>query len=326
MTSRADSALQDLALLNARPGWFDSAFEKPRTRSTVDVEGVSINYFKWGDPTCPGVVLLHGSMAHARYWAFIAPLLADKFCVVAPDLSGMGDSGWRTQYSAELHAMEAARVADHAGLHMPVGKPVLVCHSFSSAAGIAAVERDTDQWGGLVLCDMCLLAPGESPVFEAQLGVRQARPHRVYPTIETALDKFVLLPDQPCSNEFLVEYVAIHALKKVADGWRWKFDPAFMVSNEGRDLTWWHGVVPRFIALTTQKAIIHGDKSPMLSSAAIAYLQEVSSKSIPVVAIKDAAHHLMLDQPLALADALDRLLSQVHHAGPGPALATTWEI
>jgi pimeloyl-ACP methyl ester carboxylesterase len=45
---------------------------------TIEVEGCPIHYIEWGEPTRPGIVLVHGGAAHAEWWSFIAPLLARR--------------------------------------------------------------------------------------------------------------------------------------------------------------------------------------------------------------------------------------------------------
>jgi len=42
----------------------------------------------------PAVILLHGYTQTSRMWRPIIPLLAEKFTVIAPDLPGIGDSGF----------------------------------------------------------------------------------------------------------------------------------------------------------------------------------------------------------------------------------------
>ena len=58
-----------------------------------------------------------------EWWSFLAPQLASQYHVVAPDLSGHGDSGRREEYPRELWAREVMAVAADAGI---IGAPVLV--------------------------------------------------------------------------------------------------------------------------------------------------------------------------------------------------------
>ena len=56
-------------------------------------------------------MLVHGGAANAHWWGFIAPQLARGYHVVAPDLSGHGDSGWRPDYPREVWSEEIMTVA-----------------------------------------------------------------------------------------------------------------------------------------------------------------------------------------------------------------------
>jgi pimeloyl-ACP methyl ester carboxylesterase len=85
-------------------------------RSFVRVEEADIEVLAWGERGLPGALLLHGFTAHADWWSFIAPLLAQGRRVVACSFSGMGRSDWRDGYTLELYAREAVAVAEASGL------------------------------------------------------------------------------------------------------------------------------------------------------------------------------------------------------------------
>ena len=88
------------------PGWFWEAVDTKPESGSVEVQDVDISFFKWSDPGNPGLLFVHGHNAHAHWWDFIAPAYKDEFQTVALDLSGMGDSDHRDDYSAE-HARSA---------------------------------------------------------------------------------------------------------------------------------------------------------------------------------------------------------------------------
>jgi len=100
---------------HAAPGWFDAALaQRPEDRD-VRVKGCDVHYLRWGDVERPGLVLVHGGAAHAHWWSFIAPQFTQQYHVLAPDLSGHGDSGRRPVYAVETWADEImACVADAA--------------------------------------------------------------------------------------------------------------------------------------------------------------------------------------------------------------------
>ena len=60
-------------------------------RTRIETTGVEINLVHGGSG--PAVLLLHGYPQTHVMWHKVAPALADRFTVVAPDLRGYGDSG-----------------------------------------------------------------------------------------------------------------------------------------------------------------------------------------------------------------------------------------
>lgn len=105
----------------ATPEWYRRAIAHKPTVHHMTFEGNKVSYLKWSrnaadddwqeaelthavspslsgntpleqHPTSCGIVLVHGTFAHAHWWDFIAPLLADSYDVIALDLPGCGDS------------------------------------------------------------------------------------------------------------------------------------------------------------------------------------------------------------------------------------------
>lgn len=56
-------------------------------------------------------------------------------------------------------------------------------------------------------------------------------------------------------------------------------------------------------------AIVHGEQSALFGTDSAAYLRELRAGAIPIVAVPDARHQLMLDEPLAFATALRSILA-----------------
>jgi len=84
------------------PQWFEDAINVPSESAFVHAAGIGTHYLRWGDRARPGLLLVHGNGAHAYWWSFIAPFLAREYNVAALDLSGMGDSGHRSEYQMDL--------------------------------------------------------------------------------------------------------------------------------------------------------------------------------------------------------------------------------
>src|SRR5215207_5788680 len=130
------------------PDWFVRALATAPERRSTAVEGAEIAYRVWGPPTAPGVLLVHGGAAHSGWWDHVAPLL-NGYRVVAPDMSGYGDSGRRARYDSTLWARELVDVAAAEGLD----RPVLVGHSKGGWLVITAAARHGDEFGGVVAID-----------------------------------------------------------------------------------------------------------------------------------------------------------------------------
>lgn len=294
------------------PEWFIRALEVPREEGYVDVGGVAMHYFAWGNPAAPPVLMTHGFLSHARCFAFIAPFLAQDYRVVAYDLSGMGDSGVRPDCSMASRGKEMIGVASALGMLDGPCKPILVAHSFGSAVALTALADVPETFAGAVICDLMVLRPAMLEAFWS--GGRTSpgsgdpdRPHRRYPDYESARQRFVLSPPQPVGEPFLMDYMAYHALRRERDAWSWKFSPEVFRRDNVRGE--WLEIGPRLVAAPGRKAIVHGERSLLFTRDSRDYLRELGGTDIAVIGVPEARHHLMLDQPLAFVAALRAVLA-----------------
>src|SRR5882724_9514141 len=183
------------------PRWFVNALAFAPEHRTIDVAGTAVHYLSWGEKTKPGLVLVHGGAAHAEWWSFIAPLLARHHRVVAPDLSGHGESGWRERYPRPIFADDVMAVIEDAAF---VGPPVLVGHSMGGLVSIVAGSLYGDRLAGAVIVDAPVRKPDPESQERATHGAVSQR--RVYADLETAIARFRLVPAQPCENDFIVDH------------------------------------------------------------------------------------------------------------------------
>jgi pimeloyl-ACP methyl ester carboxylesterase len=278
------------------PAWFAAAVAAPRREGAIRSAGVPIHYLEWGTPGLPGLVFVHGGAAHAHWWSFLAPQLAGRLHLAAFDLSGHGDSGWREHYSLEAWVGEVLDVATHAGFAAP---PVVVGHSMGGLIAIQAAQDHGNRLAGVVLVD----APLRRPDPESQEGgrTRALRFPSVYPTREAAVARFRLIPAQPVRHPHLFHHIAVHSVREVEDGWTWKFDPGVFRRQRAP-------MGERLALARCPTALIYGEHSEVVTSDIAAYTAEMMPPGSPVVVLAGAYHHLLLDEPLAFVDALDRIL------------------
>ncbi|WP_300541021.1 alpha/beta hydrolase [Maricaulis sp.] len=288
------------------PDWFVQALDTPCERGSVDVEGANVVWKAWGERGQPGLVLVHGGVAHKDWWDSIGPFLAPTRRVVALDLSGMGDSDHRERYVMETYACEVI-AAGQAGGAFDAGKPFIVGHSFGGFVSLALGMEFGEQVRGVGVLD--------SPVRPPEEQRRSSPPSRggtVYPTFRAAMERFRLLPEQPCANAFLLDHIARKSLKQArrpdgTDGWTWKFDPRLW------DKLDYNRPPPAQLvgALKTRVALFRGAQSRLVTDEIWSYMRDTFGPDTTMVSIPDAQHHLILDQPIAVAAALEVL------TGPG---------
>lgn len=288
------------------PGWFlDAVAHRPRAATTT-VDGCAIHHLAWGDPAAPGLILVHGGAAHARWWSFVAPLLAERFHVVALDLSGHGESGRRRDYEPATWSDEVMAVAAACGMQ----RPVLVGHSMGGFVSIITASRHGEELAGAVIVDSPVHRPDPERE-EAQRGRLFARP-KTYPSLAEAMEHFVLVPPQPCENDYIVEHVARTSLRETDAGWTWKFDPRIFRRFSPMD-----PVFSDYLAGTRCRvAVFHGELSQIVTDDVTDHMNETLGRNAPFVEIPQAHHHVFLDQPLAFVAALRAILADWEHTVP----------
>lgn len=285
------------------PAWFKSAVAMPRSRHSIDVEGCTIQCQTWGEQSKPGLLLVHGNGAHMHWWDFIAPFFADDYYLVAYDLSGMGDSGYRAKYTAMSYANEVAAVSEAAGF---TDKPVLIGHSFGARVVFKALQLYPQHFAGVLMAD----APFSPPEHKFDFHKRRqqpVKPHRLYGSLEEAKERFRLFPAQPCDNDYIVDYIGEHSVRQTSDGWCWKFDPKIYSTFDYEGL-----LSTQPTAADSILAMIYGEHSVLYPEKMRQYNEQLFKElQLPQpIPLANAHHHLLLDEPLAFVDTLKDVLRQ----------------
>lgn len=291
--------MNEAAAKQSKPVWFDQALAVPSETAQIVVADCPIHYATWGEVGKPGIMLVHGSNAHRGWWQFVAPFLADQFRVVAFDLSGNGDSGWRERYTGEIFARETWAVCAAAGLGP---KPYVVGHSFGGFVALETGHYFGQELGGIVLADFTVNPPDDYTEWgrQAEISGRSTpRATRIYDDLQTALGRFRLLPEQPCRHPYIIDHIARQSLRQVEGGWTWKFDPSlFEYLEMGR------AQQEKFLNLTCPSALILGDQSTDDGAQSAPHMLELTAGLLPVINIPGTHHHFMFDEPMAVVAAI----------------------
>jgi pimeloyl-ACP methyl ester carboxylesterase len=278
------------------PTWFTDALAQPYDQGETTVDGCRISYRAWGKAGRPVAALVHGGAAHAGWWDYIGPLLTDQHRVIALDLSGHGDSDHRSSYSLETWADEVLAVARQES----DAKPIFFGHSMGGFVALTAAKLFGAQLGGVVAID----SPVREMSPEARAWIesgKHAPGNKVYPTREMILGRFRTLPEDDTTLDFVKSHIAAGSIKQVDGGWTWKFDPNIFLRSR---------MEPEELAQARcAVALIRGERGIATSDITEVVSQRLGG-DVPVTVIRDAGHHIMLEQPVALLAALQTLLGQ----------------
>lgn len=284
------------------PDWFIKAVESPYSIGETDVRGASIKWQSWGDQTKPGLLFVHGNGAHAHWWDFIAPYFSDDYHCVAFSFSGMGESDWRESYALDDYVEEIIKVAEATGLFQHSEKPVLAAHSFGGFVARLALPNHGLRFKHSIIIDSYIPLPGEDVFGPSPRPNR----NRIYPDLATALGRFRLAPPQSCENHFILDYIARWSLKKVEEGYTWRFDPNI-----------WGGGSREFDQaellrnMNCPVTFLNGAHSVLATEKLVPFIQEHAGSDTPVVLLPHAQHHVWLDQPIGFISALTAILARV---------------
>ena len=201
----------------APPSWFTAAIEQRPEHFDVEVEGCGIHLRAWGATDLPPLVLVHGGGAHSGWWDHIAPFFSRTHRVIAPDLSGHGDSESRAAYDLETWAREVLAVPAAAGAS---GQPTIVGHSLGGWVTATAAMEHGEQIDSIAVID----SPLRNSAPEATR--LRNRKHKGYRTKDEIVARFTAVPSQEVILPYVKHHLAAESVRKTVDGWVWKFDRA----------------------------------------------------------------------------------------------------
>ena len=232
--------------------------------------------------------------------------------------------------------------------------PIFVGHSFGGWVVLAAARLFGDQLGGVVVVDSPVRSQKmvEGAIAAGTFKPPVSRPKRVYPTRDAIVGRFSLLPPQPCANRYIMDHIARHSIVEVraaggaaadsaginatpvprsgdaaddgdSGGYVWKFDDKrmqkSMAERTGADITFFTTML---VGLRCRLTFIYGSESALVTEEVLEYMREQldehrpgGSVHTPMVPIYDAAHHIMLDQPLAFISTLCAALGEWERFG-----------
>lgn len=280
----------------------------PGTTRRIEVDGLALAVVDHGRPAGPAeppLLLLHGGMAHARWFDPLAPLLARAGHPFALDRRGHGESEWteRERYGWERDVadlVEAMRI-------LAPGPWVLVGHSQGGLLAADLASRGVVPLSGLVLLDIPLFLG--TPAMRSA-GDRLSRiPQMRWPTRETAVAGFRPFPLPHRIPPDRLARLADASFKSDGEGgftsrFHWKVFRADPRGGPGK------GFADRLRDVEAPTLCLRGGESTILSGED----HEEMVRRLPRgegAVVPDATHHLHVEQPEAVASAIASFLARL---------------
>ncbi len=274
------------------------------TETTIPLGDLSLRAQIWGDPHAPPLLALHGWLDNAASFARLAPLLAERFRVIALDLVGHGHSD-HLPAGATYHYLGYVRSVLAAAESLQLSRYSLLGHSLGAGiaalAAAAAAERIERLW----------LIEGLGPLgddgshtlqrFRDALAPRaeNRRPRRRFHSLEEAVDARCRASGMDAE---LARPIVQRGLIQGTDGWCWRSDPRLTQPTPVR------------LAETQVHALLRGIAAPtrlLLAQPAAPYLSPASMRAradcVSDIRLNhmDGGHHLHLEHPQAVAGWID---------------------
>lgn len=255
----------------------------------------------WGDENLPPLLALHGWLDNAGSFARLAPLLADRYRVIALDLPGHGHSDHLAP-GTRYHYLDYVRAVLAAADVLQLDRYSLLGHSLG--AGIAALTAAAMP----ERIERLLLIEGLGPLgddgsqtlqrFRDALTPRSdnGKPLRVFRDVAQAVSARSMVSGLPAE---LVQPIVERGLIETDGGWRWRSDPQLTRPTATR------------LAESQIHALLHGIEAPtalLLAQPATPYLPSapMQARADCVADIRvshlNGGHHLHLEHPQAVAD------------------------
>jgi len=181
----------------------------------------------WGRPQSPPILALHGWLDNAASFQPLANVLAQHFFVVALDLSGHGESDWR---SADATYQIYDDLPQIMAVVQQLGWPTfrLMGHSRGAIIATLLAAAFAEQVSHLVLLDGAVPAPLEAEGFVPQMRQFMVdkqrllqREHKVYASSEQA----IAVRQEQGLQRPAAELIALRNLRSCAGGVCWRTDP-----------------------------------------------------------------------------------------------------
>lgn len=253
--------------------------------------------WEWGAAGQPAALLLHSLAAHSHWWDWTAPIIAERFHVVALDFRGHGQSAWAepAAYRFGDYVADVTAVLDAFGWRAPL----VIGHSLGGYVGAYLAARHPARVGALVIADMLTFWTEEMGARARELA---ARPRVDVPGVEEAARRFRLTPPDTRASQESLRHLAESGVRQREPGaWTPAFDRRVFLHP---DLDPW----PFLPGVLCPTLVVRGGRSPVMDREAWQRVTMTVRRG-QFAELRDAYHHLILDDPAGFAGIVTRWLA-----------------
>ncbi len=282
------------------PEWFVDNLQSPGESKFIPVllagQENQIHCLGWNleQQELPTLILTHGFAGHANWWSFLVPFLADRYRVVVIDLPGMGDSDHLPEYIDDCFAQAIIGVVESISR-----QPVTIAgHSFGGFQTMFAMALRPELFRHGIIIDSNLNFVADSNKWDNR---DPARPHALRGSRSECMARFQPTPPQPEMIPAVLQFIAHHSCRELEGGWCWKFDPNMRNFGGIKNPQLLERIPGHIDCLYGSRSIYNTDR---LTDNAHQRFPELGRLKL----VPKAFHHLMLDHPLELIEAMNELL------------------
>lgn len=254
----------------------------------------------WGDADAPPLLALHGWLDNAGSYAYLAPILAQRWRVIALELPGHGHSG-HLSAGASYHYLDYVSAVLAAMDVLQLERCALLGHSLgagiASLVAVAAPQR----------IDRLYLIEGLGPLGDDgshtlqrfrdafSAPATQGKSLRTFRDIDQAISARTLASGLRAD---LARPIVERGLLETENGWRWRSDSRLTRPSAAR------------LAESQICTLLAGIEAPtalLLANPVTPYLpaplMQARASHVPRIAVdhRDGGHHLQLEHPQAVA-------------------------
>jgi len=277
----------------------------PRPRHVV-AAGCTVHVVEWGAAAQPPLLLLHGGMAHARWWDFVASRLAERAHVFAVDLPGHGESPWLEP--ARYAHVELAVVRELLAALLPGARWTLGGHSNGGLQAVVVASDGEPSIARLVIVDIPRDPTGDRLVRSGSGFRRMPQPR--WPSRRAAVDAFRLFPRDGDAPPDVLRRLAEHSVREQDDGtWTSKFDWRYFRERDPAAPNPYAGFGARLARLPCPTLVVRGERSSIQSDEDHAAILATIPRARGAV-IAGAGHNPHVERPDETAAAIARFLAE----------------